>query len=613
MNKSSVLVQALPIIARAIGSNMGVRVEVDAGRARTDGKVIYLPALPVSDPGVETLALGMTIHESGHIRYGDFTPAFFEAFNKLIPLARALHGAMEDARMELAVIRDYPGAKVRLEGMVAKLVGDGFFSPVTANAHPAAILQGYVLYFLRAYVLGQTALAAYADNAHDLLIKLVTPLAMTRINSVIARVSSIRKELDVLALAQELALVLEEEIKRETPQQDPSQDNDDSDDSSESDESESSEEAANPEVDENGGKPKGDTPSNSDTQDDGQNDFSEEDGQPQGGSSDSIESSEDSDNQDSPSVNDGMSQDEIDQAKQAMKNMLESEDDSSTGDLSEAFASLVEEEIKEAEYKRGNIPVSSAATLISSHFLPTSHQEALDVAQAATSALRTRMTRLVQSHAKAHRRTSRHGRRLNDRKINRIAVGNPSVFKSVSKKKAVNTAVQILTDVSGSMKEIIGLAMQSALSTTAALKAIPHLSVGSAVFPGYEDSAVTVMTNHDQSVQQMAGYYPVARAHGSTPLLPALVWSGSTLKDRKEARKILIVITDGEPDGQKDCEDMINILRKGGIEVYGLGLGVAQQTMSSLFGADSSEVINGVTELAQATFSMLENTLYKAA
>ena len=610
MNKSSVLVQALPIIARAIGSNMGVRVEVDAGRARTDGKVIYLPALPVSDPGVETLALGMTIHESGHIRYGDFTPAFFEAFNKLIPLAMALHGAMEDARMELAVIRDYPGAKVRLEGMVAKLVCDGFFSPVTADAHPAAILQGYVLYFLRSYVLGQTVLTAYADNAHNLLIKLVTPLAMTRINSVIARVSSIRKELDVLTLAQELALVLEEEIKRETPQQDPSQDNDDS---SESDESESSDKAANQEVDENGGEPKGDTPSNSDTQDDGQNDSSDEYGQPQGGSSDSTESSEDGGNQDSSSENDGMSQDEIDQAKQAMKDMLDSEDDSSTGDLSEAFASLIEEEVNEAVSERGNYPVSSAATLISTQFTPSDHQEALDKAQAATSALRTRMTRLVQSHAKAHRKTSRHGRRLNDRKINRIAVGNPSVFKSVSKKKAVNTAVQILTDVSGSMSGIIELAMQSALSTTAALKAIPHLSVGSAVFPGYMESAVTVMTDHDQSVQQMAGYYPVARAHGSTPLLPALVWSGSTLKDRKETRRILIVITDGEPDGQKDCEDMINILRKGGIEVYGLGLGVAQQTMSSLFGADSSEVINGVSELAQATFSMLENTLYKAA
>lgn len=43
----STLVKSLPIIAKALGRNMGVRVEVDAGHPRTDGNVIYLPSLPL--------------------------------------------------------------------------------------------------------------------------------------------------------------------------------------------------------------------------------------------------------------------------------------------------------------------------------------------------------------------------------------------------------------------------------------------------------------------------------------------------------------------------------------------------------------------------------------
>lgn len=606
----SVLIQSLPIIAKALGRNMGVRVEVNAGRARTDGNVIYLPELPINDPGVETLGLGLLIHEAGHIRYSDFSDRFYTNFKASKPLARSLSGAMEDIRMELCVIRDYPGARVRLEELMAKLVTDGFFTGCTDNDDPVTVLKGYVLYYLRAYVLGQSALATFADNAQALMVKLVTPLAFARINSVIARVSSTNSELEILALAQELTSVLEEEVERQSPQQEPSPDTDDSED-----ESEGSDEATSQgDNEENSDNSQDNSPSNSDSQKDGQQGSNENDGSPQGGSADSGDSSEDQNTQETlPSNTDDMNPEELEQAKQAMREMLESEEESSMGDLSDAFSSLVKNEIEVAERVRSNYSVNSTATDVSDVFKALDHQKALDEAQAATSALRTRMIRLVQSNAKAKRKTSRHGRRINDRKVSRIAVGNPSVFKSVSKKKAVNTAVQLLVDVSGSMNNVLELAMKSSLSITAALKAIPHLSSGTALFPGYLDSAVTVMTSHEQSVQNTAGYYPKVVDHGYTPLLPALVWSGDALQERKESRKILIVITDGDPDNKKGCEDMLQRLRSGGIEVYGLGLGVAHKTMNDLFGADNSTVINSIEELAQATFSLLENTLYKAA
>ena len=41
MNQST-LVKSLPIVAKALGRNMGVKVELDASHAWTDGNVIYL-------------------------------------------------------------------------------------------------------------------------------------------------------------------------------------------------------------------------------------------------------------------------------------------------------------------------------------------------------------------------------------------------------------------------------------------------------------------------------------------------------------------------------------------------------------------------------------------
>ena len=100
MNQST-LVKSLPIVAKALGRNMGVKVELDASHAWTDGNVIYLPSLPMQDPGVETLGLGYIIHEAGHIRYSDFS-IDYEEFS---PIVRKLIGIMEDIRMEKCIIK----------------------------------------------------------------------------------------------------------------------------------------------------------------------------------------------------------------------------------------------------------------------------------------------------------------------------------------------------------------------------------------------------------------------------------------------------------------------------------------------------------------------------
>ena len=612
MNQST-LVKSLPIVAKALGRNMGVKVELDASHAWTDGNVIYLPSLPMQDPGVETLGLGYIIHEAGHIRYSDFSIDYAE----FSPIVRKLIGIMEDIRMEKCIIRDYPGAYKKLSNLVRKLVQDDFFQTVTTDSSPAATLCGYVLHKGRSKMLGQTALNDHAKNSQAFLESVMTPLSMTRINSVMARLSAAKNEGDVVKLAQEIAQILEEESNRTTPPQNSDQSqqkqagNDSQDQDIQTDDSQSTGESEEglDQGDDDTHDDHGDTPS---SQSDESDDFLS--GLSTSSNDDISDDNGDASNGYSSSSVGEMSQEEFDTALQFMKDILattESDSSDLPGDISDAFEHLVENEIKEAANQRGNYAVSLAPTQIANLTSPGDHQQALDEAQAATAALRSRLVQLVQAQTKVKRKTSRNGRRLNDRKLHRIKAGNLSVFKSTSRKKAVNTTVQVLLDKSYSMEDDMSIAAYVTLSLTAAMKKIPHLSVGSAMFPGYLDSSVTVLTRQNQTMDQTAGYYPLVQAEGSTPLLPALIWSGDNLFAQKEERKILFVVTDGVPDDMQDCIELVYNLRQGGIEVYGIGINVDRKMMSLLFGKEHVS-IEHVGELAEATFSLLEKTVLAA-
>ena len=52
----------------------------------------------------------------------------------------------------------------------------------------------------------------------------------------------------------------------------------------------------------------------------------------------------------------------------------------------------------------------------------------------------------------------------------------------------------------------------------------------------------------------------------------ALWYAASQLIYRKEERKIIMVITDGEPDHQADTQDIISLCERSGIELVGVGI-----------------------------------------
>ena len=106
--------------------------------------------------------------------------------------------------------------------------------------------------------------------------------------------------------------------------------------------------------------------------------------------------------------------------------------------------------------------------------------------------------------------------------------------------------------------------------------------------------------------QTLTRYTPAAK--GSTNTHLAVVWALRRFVQRKEARKVLIVVTDGDPGDIDTLEAAMHEAKAYGVEVrfvlIGSDLVHHYVGMSAPFG-----VATNPNELAQAVFSSLEAAL----
>ena len=72
MIRSKDILSCLPLLASVLGEQYGVQVHIGGKTACTNGRVIYLPSLPVDcEPELLALARGFVDHEAAHIRHND--------------------------------------------------------------------------------------------------------------------------------------------------------------------------------------------------------------------------------------------------------------------------------------------------------------------------------------------------------------------------------------------------------------------------------------------------------------------------------------------------------------------------------------------------------------
>ena len=174
-----------------------------------------------------------------------------------------------------------------------------------------------------------------------------------------------------------------------------------------------------------------------------------------------------------------------------------------------------------------------------------------------------------------------------------------------------DTAIQLLIDRSTSMRRDIQIACDAALAVALAMDGVQGVSTSVAAFPhvgNNKDDDVLTISDFGESFRKIAARFPAVGVQGCTPMAQAILWAGYHLHAASQARKILLVVTDGKPDSHAATADVITKLEQSGVEVMGLGINIDVGYLFSKSGRISS-----VSELAAAIFGMLQETLAKAA
>jgi len=218
----------------------------------------------------------------------------------------------------------------------------------------------------------------------------------------------------------------------------------------------------------------------------------------------------------------------------------------------------------------------------------------------AASGLGARLHGLLQASKLVRVRPSPRGV-LDPHRLYGIAVNEPKLFLSRERRPGIDTTVHLLLDASGSMTPRIALAGQCCWAVAQALTKT-NIPVAITAFPG-----IPVMTGLPtvspilKPGERVTGFGTVP-AVGGTPLGEALWWVLQRLAQRREERKLVIVLTDGMPDDSVVAREAIAAAKRIGVEVYGLG--IASPHLASLL-SDTSVAIERLSDLPCALFGLV--------
>ncbi len=559
-------------IATVVAGHTGLRFVSHAGTAYakyapdTGKAVVNVPPLP-EGRAAHILALGYSAHEGGHIRFSDYS------VKHPIPFGHSLVRAMEEFRMEAQVIKNYPGARRILQDIVQYMVLTGkSFAPTDEeklrSATPNSLVTNYVLVRGRYLVNNQTAVEPRVNQLREELVARTSDELVDQIDDIIRRAGAAPSEGDLIPLADELIALLQQDAEQPEDGQNGEPDDSKPDDSDagngESDDSEPDD------ADAGNGEPDDSEPDDADAGNGGD---------PKGAGQLAID----------PSA-EGPVDDDLGQALEALLNEHAENDGEDTTGWSGEMAEVVEH----------------PRVLTNNPFDPERvvHE---------TAAVQRTLAQVFQAQKRVEVAHSSRGRRINPRRLSRVAMGKADIFRHKHRQEAINTAVEVLVDASESMMwgdDLLTPAKESALALAQAIENLPGCSCGVLMFPSWTDNGEIAVLGVKAPEERVSATLQQGRwefgAYGGTPLAQSLWPCAIRLATRLEERKVLIVLTDGDPNDSVAAMEMLERIRASGIETVGIGI----QTMAveSLF--PEHRVINDVAELGEALFDLMINKLH---
>lgn len=641
------LKNAFPIVAAALGNKFGVKVSVGGQDAYTDGDRINLPALDVDDDSeLRDVAWGYLAHEAAHVRFTDFID-FRNAVTS--PIRKSVVNILEDVRIEKSIQQAYPGTKRTTEKVVTHLIETNGFELVsnTDNPHPAAVLTQFLLFRLRHDVLGQTALNAYANSSEALLETSFPAGAVTRLFGLLSDVPSLVYTRDCIRLADQILRMIQEEQEKaeqqasQQPEQSGGNDSDSQPEQSRSDQdqeltddagdSQQNDPLQSADPQSNQSNATGDQSDDADDDqvqangagDSQQGNPSDADDQALNPSDDPIDQSEDSDQSDQDQVfgqgshfseNSSTDQSQSAQLAQMLSSVLSAGEEDLPDDVFEVVQEILGSQPKNSYDADIHMPLAMEPNRNDSI-----GQAILNKALAESGKIRASLQGLVQSSRRDRTLNKRSGNRVDGRKLSRLAQGDSRIFQRRTHHQAPNTALHLLVDGSGSMHgyadpnsrtRLIDLAIESAVALALALEGISGVNPAITRFPHGDSDDVTPLLRHGQKVRPNASAFS-SITDGGTPLHTALWYAASSVLATREERKVIMVLTDGQPDDYHNgcllTKAIIQRCINSGIELVGVGICI---DVSHLF--TQSICINDVSELRSELFGISRDLLLAA-
>ncbi len=545
------LKNALPIVAAAYGEKFGVKVLIQGQDAFTDGERIVIPTANPDDPHYQQIAWGYLAHEAAHIRHTNFEMVQ-KASSK--PIRKALLNIIEDVRIENELAKDYPGTRRSISQVIEYMV-DTQQMCVPEQLEPASNLQAWLLFRLRCHFLGQKALTPLYQAVDERVRQLFPAAAMSRLSAMLTAVPSLVSTGEVLKLVDAIVSMLEEESR-------PPQDESDAD---------------------------------------GGDDIGQDASNYSNNSSDSQTPEADSSAMgDAAETGDSDHSDQADNLRQALEaSAAQFEPDT--------FAQVAEVLSEQAEGHQGVTPLS----LPQAEHAMLGDEAILTLSASESAQIRARLRGMVQSSQDNRNHAKRHGLRVATHRLAASQAGESRLFIQRQPRIAPNAAVHLLVDISGSMGKPIGegnrkyfhVANEAALALAMALEGIPGVVPAVSYFPGIHQE-VSIALLPKQSVRHRAACFD-QKPRGCTPMAQAMWFAANSLLAQKQKRKLMIVLTDGDPDDWAATHDIVDRCRRSGFEL--LGIGIQTRSVEKFF--PQSIVINDVKDIKRELFEVTQQLL----
>ena len=565
----------LALIAKVLGRKYDITVTIAGQIACTSGKEITIPV--VSGDHAEALAHGYIDHEAAHVRYTDFSVQLTDNF------AGDLLNILEDVRIEQAIGWEYPGCIANLRELTRILVEQhGAFRP--DPSHPSQSILSWIMALTRIAVLSHDAMRQTRDSAEP-LVRLILGEQFNQAVQLLDRTGTLRSTRETAALRDELMKLIRNAAQEQQAHG----------------QSRTFQSASGSNGDTGLGNQDGKSPQKNATNTNG-GQQTKDDGKQQAPSQPSAKS----DNGTSSGLQTmGQSSASLETARQAISEALSGKSIGSYGNVGEKLAELLCQNATESSFNG-----SGAA----SPRLPTAQPlrnacgyDDISALRVHTAALRARLQGLVQASKQKRSTPASSGHRLDSRVLTRLRVGDTRVFNRKEEKRAVNTAVCMLLDSSGSMGNStllnkMGIASRACFVASEALYSIPGVRTAIATFKGFDNRVFPMVDfgeKPDHSRFNITG-------SGGTRLGHALWWAWGELCLRRETRKICIAFSDGDTGDGPVTQAAIKRMRESGIEVIGIGI---QDTSIKRYLPDNHRIIKNLDQFTPALLELLREKL----